>query len=51
MFNEVIMVLKEGEPTIDACVYDLIEGKNKILCLLILKLTNVFPSPFLYPFL
>ncbi len=28
IFNEVIMVLKEGEPIIDAYVYDLIKRKN-----------------------
>lgn len=28
IFNEVTMVLKEGEPIIDASVYDLIEGQN-----------------------
>jgi hypothetical protein len=44
IFNEAIMVLKEGEPIIDAYVYDLIEEKITVSCLLILKLTNVFPS-------
>jgi len=29
IFNEVIMVLKEGEPIIDVYVYDPIEGQNE----------------------
>jgi hypothetical protein len=48
-FNEVVMVLKEGKPILDASVYDPIKGQNECFMPLDFKVDKHIPIPCVIP--